>query len=220
MYSITCGSYLIVLFAFSSAGCDGLDSDGDGQVDYCEDQYPPELVVRNAEAFQCGNLNTDASRLCYTAVVFKDEEQVETFLRGNFVVIDDCPATELDIEIKKIGGECNKTRYTVKPFQDTDCAPGPRMNTTITHLNPLDGTAKEVIVYLDDSPPSITCGFNHAPHVKRNNSVSADSKTLYHRLGNSVGSHLKLNNAEFFYTINVSTHGYAFVLCIDIVYLF
>jgi hypothetical protein len=173
----------------SQAGCDGLDSDGDGQVDYCEDQYPPELVVRNAEAFQCGNLNTDASRLCYTAVVFKDEAQVEIFLRGNFVVIDDCPATELDIEIKKIEGTaCKNTRYTVKPFQDTDCAPGPRMNTTITHLNPLDGTAKEVIVYLDDSPPSIKCGFHHTPHVKRNNSISADGKTLYHRLGGNVGS--------------------------------
>jgi hypothetical protein len=201
-----CSSYLIVLFAFSSAGCDGLDSDGDGQVDYCEDQYPPELIVRNVEAFQCGNLNTDASRLCYTAVVFKDEAQVEIFLRGNMFVIDDCPATRLDIEIEKIEGTaCKNTRYTVKPIQDTGCAPGPRGQHNITHLNPLDGTTKEVTVYLDDSQPNITCGFNHSIHVKRNNSVSADGKTLYHRLVDSVGSHLKLNNAELFYTINVST---------------
>ena len=144
----------------------------------------------------------------------KDEEQVEIFLRGNFVVIDDCPATELDIEIKKIEGTaCNKTRYTVKPFQDTDCAPGPRMNTTITHLNPLDGTAKEVTVHLDEAPPSITCGFYPDPHVKSNNSVSADGKTLYHRLENSVGSRLKLNKAEFFYTINVSTRGSTRLCC-------
>ena len=183
-------------------------------MDNCEDQYPPELVVRNVEAFRCGNLNTDASRLCYTAVVFKDEEQVEIFLRGNFVVIDDCPATGLDIEIEKIDGTaCKNTRYTVKPIQDTGCAPGPRLNTTITHINPLDGTAKEVTVYLDDSPPSITCGFNHSPHVKRNNSVSTDGKTLYHRLGDSVGSRLKLNSAEFFYTVNVSTHGSARLFC-------
>jgi hypothetical protein len=210
MYSITCGSYKIVPFAFSSAGCDGFDSDGDGQVDYCEDQYPPELVVRNVEAFQCENLNTDASRLCYTAVVFKDEKQAEIFLRVNFVVIDDCPATRLDIEIKKIDGTaCKNTRYTVKPIQDTGCDPGPRGQYNITHLNPLDGTAKEVTVYLDDSPPSITCGFYHAPHVKRNNSVSTDGKTLYHRLGDSVGSRLKLHNAEFFYNVNVSAQGSA-----------
>jgi hypothetical protein len=152
--------------------------------------------------------------LCYTEVVFKDEEQVEIFLRGDFVVIDDCPATGLDIEIEKIDGTaCKNTRYTVKPIQDTGCAPGPRLNTTITHLNPLDGNSKEVTVYLDDSPPSIKCGFNHAPHVKINNSVSTDGKTLYHRLGNSVGSRLKLHNADFFYTINVSTHGSARLCC-------
>ncbi len=183
-------------------------------MDNCEDQYPPELVVRNVEAFRCDNLNTDASRLCYTAVVFKDERQVEIFLRDIFFAIDDCPATKLNIDIRKIDGTaCKNTRYTVKPIQDTGCATGPRLNTTITHLNPLDGSAKEVTVYLDDSPPSITCGFNNAPHVKRNNSVSTDGKTLYHRLGDSVGSRLKLNNAEFFYTINVSTHESARVCC-------
>ena len=183
-------------------------------MDNCEDQYPPELFVRNVEAFRCDYLNTDASRLCYTAVVFQDEKQVETFLRDNFVVIDDCPATKLDIEIKNIEGTaCKNTRYTVKPIQDTGCIPGPRGQYNITHLNPLDGTAKEVTVYLDDSPPSITCGFNHAPHVKRNNSVSADGKTLYHRLGGSVGSRLELHNAEFFYAINVSTRGSTLLCC-------
>ena len=201
------GSCQINPLVFSSlAGCDGSDSDGDGQVDYCEDQYPPELVVRNAEAFRCDYHNADAPGLCYMGVVFKDEKQVEIVLRDNFIVIDDCPATELDVEIKKIGGTCNNTRYTVKPVQDTHCAPGPRGEHNIAHLNPLEGTAEEVTVYLDDSPPSITCGFNRAPHVNRNNSVSKNSKTLYHRLGNSVGSHLKLNNAEFFYTVTVSNH--------------
>jgi hypothetical protein len=131
---------------------------------------------------------------------------VEIFLKENFVVIDDCPTTELNIEIKKIGGTCNDTRYTVKPIQDTGCAAGTRGEQNIVHLNPLDGTAEEVRVYLDESPPSITCGFNHAPHVNRNNSVSTNGKTLYHRLGDdSVGSRMKLNNAEFFYTVNVSS---------------
>jgi hypothetical protein len=210
-------SYQIVLFFFSLAGCDGLDSDGDGQVDYCEDQYPPELVVRNAESFQCDYKNSDASKYCYTAVVFKDEKQVKMFLRDNFVVIDDCPATELDMEIKKIGGTCKNTHFMVKPFQDTGCAPGLRGERNITHVNPLDGIAEEVTVYLDESPPRITCGFNHAPHVSRNNSVSTNGKTLYHRLGNSVGSRLKLNNADFFYTVNVSSpHGIKIVkYCID-----
>ena len=123
-------------------------------------------------------------------------------------MIDDCPrTTELDIEIKKISGTCNSTRYAVKPIQDTGCAAGHRGEHNITHLNPLDGIAEEVTVYLDESPPRITCGFNHAPHVNRNNSVSTNGKTLYHRLGDSAGSHLKLNNAEFFYTVDVSTLG-------------
>ncbi len=203
------GSCQINPFVISSlAGCDGSDSDGDGLVDNCEDQYPPELVLRNVEAFRCDYHNADAPGLCYMGGVFKDEKQVEIFLRDNFIVIDDCSATEtkLDVEIKRIGGTCNSTRYTVKPIQDTHCAPGPQGERNITHLNPLEGTVEEVTVYLDDSPPSITCGFNGAPHVNRNNSVSTNSKTLYHRLGNSVGSHLLLNNAEFFYTVNVSTH--------------
>ena len=196
---------LCSLFFFSLAGCDGLDSDGDGQVDYCEDQYPPELVLRKAEAFQCDYQNNpDASRYCYTAAVFKDEKQVEMLLRDNFVVIDDCPATELDVEINKIGGTCKNTRFTVKPIQDTGCVAGPRGERNISHLNPLDGTAEDVTVYLDDAAPSITCGFNRASHVNRNNSVSVNGKTLYHRLGDSVGSRLKLNNAGFFYTVNVS----------------
>ncbi len=142
------------------------------------------------------------------AAVFSDEKQVEKFLKDHFVVIDDCPATGLDIEIKKIGGtSCKNTRYTIKPIQNTGCAPGTQGEFNITHINPLDGTSEEVTVHLDESPPSITCGFYPDPHVKKNNSVSADGKTLYHRLENSVGSRLKLHNADFFYTVNVSTHG-------------
>jgi hypothetical protein len=207
--SITFSSYQsIILDLFSPlAGCDGLDSDGDGQVDYCEDQYPPELVLRNVvvEAFRCEHHNADGPRFCYSAAVFNEEKQVETFLRDNFVVIDDCMATKLDVEVKKIGGTCKNTLYAVKPIQDTGCAPGPRGEHNITHLNPLDGITEEVTVYLDESPPSITCGFNHAPHVNRNNSVSSNGKTLYHRLGDSVGSRQKLNNAEFFYNVDVRT---------------
>ncbi|KAL3808365.1 hypothetical protein ACHAXA_006590, partial [Cyclostephanos tholiformis] len=78
----------------------------------------------------------------------------------------------------------------------------PRGDRNITHLNPLDGIAEEVTVYLDEMAPSITCGFNRAPHVNRNNTVSANGKTLYHTLSDSAGSRLKLNNAEFFFTIN------------------
>ncbi len=121
-------------------------------------------------------------------------------------MIDDCPATELDIEIKKIGGTCKNTLFSVEPIQDTGCDPSPRGEYNITHLNPLTGIVEEVVVHLYELPPTITCGFNHAPHVNRNNSVSANGKTLYHRLSDSVGSRLKLHNAEFFYSINVRTH--------------
>jgi hypothetical protein len=123
VYSITCGSYQIILFAFPLAGCDGLDSDGDGQVDNCEDQYPPELVVHNVEAFRCDNINTDASRLCYMVVVFKDERQVEIFLRDIFFAIDDCPATRLNIDIKKLMAQHARTLNTLSNLSRIQAVP-------------------------------------------------------------------------------------------------
>lgn len=69
----------VFLVIADAAGCDDLDSDGDRLKDRCEDRYPPELVIRNAEIFRCDD--DDVSRLCYTERVFKSEKQVSAVLR-------------------------------------------------------------------------------------------------------------------------------------------
>ena len=189
-----------------SAGCDSLDSDGDREKDNCEDQYPPELIVRNADMFKCKNSTDD---FCYTGAVFNDENEASQFLKSQFAVIDDCQlASKLDVNITQVAGSCNATRYQITPIQNTDCpASGPNPSKhNITHVNPLNGASKEVIVQLDMLPPIIKCGFNSTLHLKRNNSVSSDGKTLYHRAVNSSNSglHLMMKKAEFFYDITVS----------------
>ena len=195
-----------------SAGCDSLDSDGDRVKDNCEDQWPPELIVRNAEMFQCEN-STD--EFCYTGAVFNDDTVVMKFLKYHFPVIDDCQsASKLDVNIIQVAGSCNATRYQITPIQNTSSiqntsclASGPNPSKhNISHVNPLNGASKEVLVQLDTLPPIIKCGFNSTLHLKRNNSVSSDGKTLYHRAVNSSdsGLHLMMKKAEFFYDITVS----------------
>ena len=61
--------------------------------------------------------------MCYTAVVFKDEEQVEIFLRGNIVVIDDCPATGLDKEIEKMMAQHARTLVTLSNLSRIQAVP-------------------------------------------------------------------------------------------------
>jgi hypothetical protein len=196
-----------------SAGCDSLDSDGDRKKDNCEDQYPPELIVRNAEMFQCENSTDNPSRFCYTGAVFNDDTVVMKFLKYQFAVIDDCQSvSKLDVNITQVAGtSCNATRYQITPIQNTgtNCtASGPNPSKhNITHVNPLNGASKEVEVQLDMLPTIIKCGFNSTLHLKRNNSVSSDGKTLYHRAVNNSsnsGLHLMMKKAEFFYDITVS----------------
>ena len=68
------------------AGCDTLDSDGDGKYDECEDRFPPELVARDAMIFRCDI--DDDSRLCHTTTVFKSEKEVKHFLKHEFPATD------------------------------------------------------------------------------------------------------------------------------------
>jgi len=188
-----------------SAGCDSLDSDGDRVVDVCEDQFPPELIVRNADMFQCENSTDDPSRFCYTGAVFNNKNEAIKFLKYQFPVIDDCQsASKLNVNITQVAGSCNLTRFQITPVQNTEClASGPNPNkNNITHVNPLNGASKEVIVQLDTLPPIIKCGFNSTLHLERDNAVSSDGKTLYHRVVNSLDMMMK--KAEFFYNVNVS----------------
>ena len=75
-----------------SAGCDGLDSDGSGHYDDCEDRFPPELIVRDAEIFRCDE--DDSKRLCHDRTVFENEKQVKHFLEYQFPATDDCSPTK------------------------------------------------------------------------------------------------------------------------------
>lgn len=112
---LTIGLILEILFPLS-AGCDSLDSDGDRKKDNCEDQYPPELIVRNADMFKCKNSTAD---FCYTGAVFNDEYEASQFLKSHFAVIDDCQsASKLDVNITQVAGtSCNATRYQITPFR-------------------------------------------------------------------------------------------------------
>jgi len=66
------------------AGCDDLDSDGDGKVDKCEDRFAPEILIRDAKIFRCDRDNT--LRLCYTDKWFQNATDAENFLEYEFAV--------------------------------------------------------------------------------------------------------------------------------------
>ena len=88
----------------SSAGCDDLDSDGDGMKDLCEDRYRPEIVVRDAKLFRCDEGNT--TRLCHDGTTFNKELLVRNFLQYEFATTDDCQATDkLSVEIEFVEGK-------------------------------------------------------------------------------------------------------------------
>ena len=180
--------YILIkcLVFFSIAGCDELDSDGDGDVDVCEDRYPPNIVSRNAEIFRCDDDNTN--KLCYTDQWFKSAKHVENFLSYQFPAADDCaPTAKLGVNITYEDGSCGDTVYTITPFQDypscnnqTDVGPF-----NLTFVNPLPGASREVTVQLDDIAPAIECGF--VPNAESINVIKDDKKTLYHYMTQSDG---------------------------------
>ena len=194
----------------SLAGCDDLDSDGNGIRDECEDRFAPELVVRNAEIFRCDE--DDTRRLCYDGNVFKNEKQLKNFLEYQFPATDDCSSTnKLDVKIEYESGSCRNTVYTLTPLQNisscNDHVPKPvGAFAPIAFKNPLYGTSKNVTVQLDDEAPVIECGFHHPDSTSLN---KVDGKTLYHYMTKSEqrdgGDGFRLNDARFFYTVTVST---------------
>ncbi|KAL3768372.1 hypothetical protein ACHAW5_005210 [Stephanodiscus triporus] len=187
------------------AGCDNIDSDGDGeQPDHCEDRYPPSVLVRDSVLFR-GDDN-DTTRLVYREKVFKSEQSVKNFLGYQFgAVVDDCqPSENLELIIDRTGGSCRETHYMVTPLQNiTACngrnSSGPPSN--IPFVNPLTGASKFVTVQLDEEPPVVQCGFRRecTPGV---NVVSEDNRTLYHYRSKLTDvSDYELNKARFFYDV-------------------
>ena len=190
------------------AGCDNIDSDGDGkQPDNCEDRYPPSLTIRDSVLFR-GDAN-DTTRLVYREEVFKSEQLARNFLGYQFgAVFDDCqPSENLELIIDQSGGSCRETQYTLTPLQNitacNDCnSSGPPSN--IPFQNLLTGVSKIVTLQLDDRPPVIQCGFRGecTPGV---NVVSDDGRTLYHYRSKLTDiSDYELNKAKFFYDVVVS----------------
>ena len=191
-----------------AAGCDDLDSDGDKQADVCEDRFAPNILIRDAKLFRCDKFDT--SKLCYTDKWFKHKLDVLNFLEYEFPAADDCaPSTKLSVTIDYERGECQNTVYKLEPFQDypecndrTDVGPF-----NLTFQNPLNGTAREVTVQLDEVAPAVECGFL-VPNANSANMV--DGKTLYHYMLKTEGGGRRLNDARlkdagFFYDVTVST---------------
>jgi len=195
IFLIVCGACRLFI-----AGCDDLDSDGDREVDECEDRYPPNIVLRNAEIFRCDD--DDTSRLCYVDKWFKSEKQVRNFLGYQFPAADDCaPTTKLDVEIEhNPGSSCHDTTYTLTPFQDySECNDRDDVEVgifTIPFQNPLCGAFKTVTLQLDEVAPVVQCGFLPINKV--------DDKILYHYMLKNEGNGLRMSDAGFFYNVNVS----------------
>lgn len=212
------GSYTCII-----AGCDDLDSDGDGIKDVCEDRFPPELVLRNAEIFRCDEFDTE--RLCYDQQVFPSETVAVNFLKYQFPAADDCAATKrLEVEIEQTGGSCGETVYTITPWQNIPaCNDRPPTiysragtDTEIPFINPLSGASRTVTIALDADAPIPTCGFRSDDNGI--NKISEDGKTLYHYMLTHEGDGSPLSDSKFFYSISVSDLGQCFDLGLQCTY--
>lgn len=186
-----------------AAGCDDLDSDGDGAKDICEDRYRPELVVRDAKIFRCDR--DDTSRLCYNETVFNNEKDLSNFIEYEFPPTDDCSATnKLSIEIEHQEGTfCRESKWTITPWQDIPACNdrGEVGAFNIPFVNPLPGIAREVAVPLDAEAPAVACGFR-----PDSNSINVvDGKTLYHYMLTTDTDGSQLRDARFVYNVTVSS---------------
>ena len=94
-----------------SAGCDNYDSDGDGDVDVCEDRFPPSILIKNLALFRCDE--TDVDKLCYSDKVFSQHVYAENFLRHEFIPVDDCMMEDnLGMDVVHVSGTtCNEVVY-------------------------------------------------------------------------------------------------------------
>mmetsp|Transcript_14030 Transcript_14030/g.41087 ORF Transcript_14030/g.41087 Transcript_14030/m.41087 type:complete len:409 (+) Transcript_14030:3459-4685(+) len=195
------GSFNFEYVAFlRGAGCDELDSDGDGLYDVCEDRFRPEIVVREAKLFRCDKDNT--TRLCHDETIFNEELLALSFLRYEFAATDDCQATDkLSVDIDYVEGSCRNTKYRLTPVQNVpECHNVTNVGPfKIPFTNPLSGVSKEVYVVLDEEAPFVECGFRS--DKTSINEISDDGKTLYHYMLKTHGNGFKLTDADFWYHV-------------------
>lgn len=138
------------------------------------------------------------------------------FLEYQFPAADDCaPTTKLDVTIEKTDGtSCDNTEYTITPSQNyPECdsltiGAGPF---NISFVNPLYGNTKTVTLQLDEEAPTVECGF-----IPNSNSINViEGKTLYHYMLKSDRAGDRLEDAQFFYDVTVSTEsGPPLSLCV------
>ncbi|KAL9191170.1 hypothetical protein ACHAXT_000876, partial [Thalassiosira profunda] len=183
------------------AGCDEMDSDGDGEYDVCEDRYGPDVVVRDALLFRGDEENV--TTLVYAQKVFNSELRLRNFLGYQFAPVDDCsPTNKLNITIEHTEGTCRDSTWTITPWQNLpecdDREPVGAYN--IPFENPLIGRFREVTVPLDEDAPVVTCGFR--PDDTSINEVADDNRTLYHYMLTSDGPGTQLSDAQLFYNVN------------------
>ena len=175
------------------------------KIDECEDRYPPNIVLRNAEIFRCDD--DDTTRLCYTDKWFKNNDQVLNFLGYQFPAADDCaPTTKLEVTIEKTGGtSCDNTEYTITPSQNyPECNDQPEVGPfDLPFTNPLFGNTKTVTLQLDEEAPTVECGF-----IPNSNSINViEGKTLYHYMLKSDRAGDRLEDSQLFYDVTVSTES-------------
>lgn len=103
------------------AGCDGLDSDGDGKADNCEDNVAPRLVLKNSYLFLCDK--TNPQKLCFGDETFKQYSNAENFLLSQVQVSDDCATqSQLSIDVNRVDSStCGETTYSkcIRIWQST-----------------------------------------------------------------------------------------------------
>ena len=92
------------------AGCDEFDSDGDNNIDICEDRSAPSLLFGNSELFRCDE--TNITKKCYSGKVFQKHEYAQDFLRYQVKVTDDCQVQNIGVDINHtLGTVCHETLY-------------------------------------------------------------------------------------------------------------
>lgn len=95
-----------------NAGCDGVDSDGDKVIDWCEDRFKPSLLLTEPMTFMCDL--TEPEKLCFNSKIFQKETHARKFLSKQVHITDDCALqSQLDFNLTKLEGtSCSNTVFS------------------------------------------------------------------------------------------------------------
>ncbi|CAB9522469.1 unknown protein [Seminavis robusta] len=164
------------------AGCDGLDQDGDGISDNCEeDLSPPELLVPPAfEEWRLESLEHVHSAWHVPDMTFKSNSEAVSYLKRTLQLEDDCaPLSDLKLNITAMdAGEPQQCMHTFQatPIHYCDGAPS------------AFGAERHFHLKVDSTTPTLSCGFKYG------------RKVLVMQAESNAGS--QLVNTGFFYNIS------------------